>query len=200
MSDEGIFNKDVSRREAMKTAAKGTAYAAPSSSRPRCPPPSPPRRPRHRRTTRRRSSRSSRLRAPPSNSPSPSTPTASKRRRPRPHPDAARPDPGRARRGAAPPDPLHRAGRRLASRHLQLPAGGEDLHRPADLHRHPADAGGGLRLRLSRRRPRVLRARPAASWRRSPPRSPPWSRTTGHSGGRLRDWSRRTTGRTRRCW
>jgi len=29
MGDEGIFNKDVSRREAMKTAAKGAAYAAP---------------------------------------------------------------------------------------------------------------------------------------------------------------------------
>ena len=29
MSDESIFDKDVSRREAMKTAAKGAAYAAP---------------------------------------------------------------------------------------------------------------------------------------------------------------------------
>ncbi len=29
MGDEGIFDKDVSRREAMATAMKGTAYAAP---------------------------------------------------------------------------------------------------------------------------------------------------------------------------
>ena len=156
MSDEGIFNKDVSRREAMKTAAKGAAYAARSFSPPPCPPPSPPRRLHHRRTTRRRSSRSSRSRAPPSSSPSPSTPTASRTPPPSASPrrSSARSRPPSSRsnstRSSSPPRAATRWPTPSASRR------GEDLHRPADLHRHPADVGGGLRLRLPRRRPRVL--------------------------------------------